>query len=102
MFNIQKQEYTIYQPITSTDEYSQEQIEWEEIGTERVFIALNSHAVPAVNNSVFAQQCEWIGVTSPSSNIQVGYRVGEYEVIFIVDANRERFLYLKNYGRHND
>ena len=101
MFNRQKENYTIYRPNKSVDDYKQERIDWEEIGTEPVFIALNSHAVPAVNNSLFAQQCEWIGVTSPSSQIQMGYRVGKYEVIFVVDAGREKFLYLKDYGRNS-
>lgn len=101
MFNRLKETYTIYQPQKTTDSYNQEIIEWEEIGSEQVFIALNKHMVPAVNNSLFAQQCEWIGVTSPSSNIEIGYRVDKYEVVFIVDAGRERFLYLKDYGRNS-
>ena len=101
MFNTQKKPYKIYKPQITTDSYNQEIIDWEEIGTESVFVSLNSHAVPAVNNAVFAQQCEWIGVVSAPTAIEVGYRVGNYEVVFAVDAGRERFLYLKDYGRNS-
>lgn len=101
MFNTQKKPYTIYKPNKTVDGYNQEQIEWEEIGTESIFISLNSHAVPAVNNSLFAQQCEWIGVTTATSSIDCGYRVGQYEVVFVVTAGREKFLYLKDYGRNS-
>lgn len=101
MFNTQKKSYKIYKPHKTTDSYNQEEISWEEIGSESVFIALNSHQVPAVNNGLFAQQCEWIGVTTLPSSIDVGYRVDKYEVVFVVDAGRERFLYLKDYGRNS-
>ena len=102
MFSSKKQSCKIYQPLKILDDYNQETIEWEEIGTERIFIALNYHKMPAVNNSVFVQQCEWIGVADASSNIQIGYRVDDYEVVFIVEAGREKFLYLRKYGRNGD
>lgn len=98
MFNNNKQVYIIQKPILSKDEYNQEIINWEEVGTERVFIALNSHQ-QYTTEGLFAQKCEWIGVTSLPSSIDVGYKVGDYEVTFIVDTPRERFLYLSNYGR---
>lgn len=100
MFNSQRTAYKIYKPIKTLDKYNQEIIDWEEVGEERVFISLNTHQIPAVNNAIFAQQCEWIGVTSHPSSIDAGYRVGTYEVVFVVDAGRDRFLYLKDYGRN--
>lgn len=100
MFNTAKTAYKIYKPIKELDKYNQETITWEEVGEERVFISLNTHQIPAVNNAVFAQQCEWIGVVSAPSAINQGYRVGNYEVVFAIDAGRERFLYLKDYGRN--
>lgn len=98
MFNGQKKPYNIYSPEKALDKYNQEIISWNDMGTALVFISLNKHATPAVNNSVFAQQCEYIGVTSLPSSLDVGWRVDKYEVVFVVDAGRERFLYLKDYG----
>lgn len=101
MFNSQQKVYKTYRPNKVTDKYNQEIISWNELGTVSAFIALNSHNVPAVNNSYYAQRCEYIGVTSftSSQNLQIGDRVDKYEIVFIVDAGRERFLYLKDYGR---
>lgn len=97
MFNSQKRPYTIYKPNKTTDEYNQEKIEWVESGTELCFIALNTHG-PA-NSPLFAQQCEWIGTTTSTSIVEQGDRVGDYEVVFVVVAGRDKFLYLKQYGR---
>lgn len=99
MFNSMKQAYKIYKPQITTDSYNQEQREWEEIGSENIFIALNSHAARNTDNALFAQECEWIGVTTTSSIVEQGFKVDKYEVVFVVDAGRERFLYLKDYGR---
>lgn len=99
MFNTQAQVYTIYKPIEELDNYNQKIITWEEVGTERIFISLNSHQKPATDNAVFAQQCEWIGVGSSISSIDVGWKIGDYEVVFVVNAGRQNFYYLKNYGR---
>lgn len=101
MFNRLQKVYQTYRPVKDTDKYNQETISWDELGTVKAFISLNSHAVPAVNNAYYAQQCEYLGVTSfaSSQDLQIGDRVDKYEIIFIVDAGSQRFLYLKDYGR---
>lgn len=101
MFNSQQKVYKTYRPNKVTDKYNQEIISWDELGTVSAFIALNSHTNYDTGNAVYAQQCEYIGVTSfvSSQNLQTGDRIDKYEIVFIVDAGRERFLYLREYGR---
>lgn len=98
MFNTQAQVYPIYKPIEELDSYNQKIITWEEVGTERIFISLNTHQKIA-DNGVFAQSCEWIGVGSITSSIDIGWKIGDFEVVFIIKAGRDKFYYLKNYGR---
>lgn len=101
MLNNQSQVYTIYKPQITTDSYNQEITEWEEVGTERLVIGLNSHKSIA-SAGLFMQQCEWIAVGSSLSPLDVGWRIDKYEVVFVVTAGRQKFYYLKDYGRNND
>lgn len=101
MFNRQQKVYTVYRPEKVTDSYNQEIISWDELGTVSAFISLNSHTKPITDNAIYAQNCQYLGITSFSSSqfLQVGDKIDKYEIVFIVDAGRDRFLYLKDYGR---
>ncbi len=98
MFNTQRKVYTIYKPHKVTDSYKQEIVTYEEAGTAQVFISLNTHAT-LDSNSMYVTQCEYTGVTS-SPLVEVGDRIGDtYEVAYITEGRRERYLFLRNYGR---
>lgn len=99
--NLQR-EYTIKEPVKSKDKYNQEISEYQDRGKAIVALSLNNHTY-YVQNNLFITQCEFVGITD-NQDIQIGWLVDKYEVRFIVETPRQRFLYLKEYdhnGRDN-
>lgn len=96
MFNSASKKYTIYKPQETTDRYNQKISTYIESGSAVLFLSLNTHAFNT-KNDISVTQCEYIATTF-STLPQIGDLIdNKYEVRFIVEAGRERFLYLKEY-----
>lgn len=96
MFNSTSKKYTVYKPQVTTDSYNQEISTYIESGSAVLFLSLNTHAFNT-KNDISVTQCEYIATTF-STLPQIGDLIdNKYEVRFIVEAGRERFLYLKEY-----
>lgn len=96
MFNSASKKYTVYKPQGTTDRYNQEISTYIESGSAVLFLSLNTHAFNT-KNDISVTQCEYIATTF-STLPQIGDLIdNKYEVRFIVEAGRERFLYLKEY-----
>lgn len=101
MFNTQKVPYKIYRPQKTTDSYKQEIVTYEKVDTVPIFISLNTRLTADVN-SMYVTQCEYIGITN-SPLVEVGDRIGDtYVVEYIVEDRRERYLFMRNYGKSSD
>lgn len=94
MFNSSQKNYKISQPEITKDQYNQEIVEYKEKGTAKMFIGLNDYDHYA-QNATYITQCEYAAVTS-SQLPQVNDLIDDkYIVEYIVEAGRDRFLYLK-------
>jgi hypothetical protein len=91
-------EYKLLKPQLTTNSYNEQIPEWEDNGTVLMFLSLNSHS-NSTEQGIGVNQCQWIGITQNSS-VEIGDRVDNYVVEFIVEG-RDRYLYLRDYGRNN-
>lgn len=96
MFNSSQKNYKISQPEKTKDSYNQEIIEYKEKGTAKLFISLNTFN-NYTGNETWVTKCEYVATTT-SHLPQKGDLVDDkYLVEFVVEAGRDRFLYLKEF-----
>lgn len=94
MFENMIKEYTVYGEVTETDEYNQEIISYEPIGTIEMILGLSARTALS-DEDIAITQCDIIGVTK-DSGVAKGMLIDKYEVVYVIPFKRGKFyVYMK-------
>lgn len=94
MFENMIKEYVVYGETTEQDEYNQEIISYEPIGTINMVMSLNTRTITGDENIVVTQ-CDVVGITK-DSGVTKGMLIDKYEVVYVIPFKRDRYyVYLK-------
>lgn len=84
--------FTLLRKVNTLNEWNEQIAEWKESGKVRVAVSLASGSANT-QNQLLRIDSTHVGVTY--DDIQVGDRFGGYQVLYVTDLGRKKYLNLK-------